>query len=87
MENEETEPSIQSADLRMLRHCLHFVHTFLGSASLNITIENHYHEPNSELRKHTVTPNQPIIIQVGDAKINLNSGGNIIGNTIKYGNE
>jgi hypothetical protein len=43
MENEETEPSIQSADLRMLKHCLHFVHAFLGSANLNITIENHYH--------------------------------------------
>lgn len=43
MENEETEPSIQSADLRMLRHCLHFFHAFLGSASLIVTIENHYH--------------------------------------------
>lgn len=30
---------------------------------------------------------QPIVIQVGDANINLYSGGNIIGNTIKYGNE
>jgi len=43
MESEETEPSIQSADLRMLKHCLHFVHAFLGAANLNITIENHYH--------------------------------------------
>lgn len=87
MENEETKPSIQSADLRMLRHCLHFVHTFLGSASLNITIENHYHETNTEQRRQTENPNLPIVIQVGDANINLYSGGNIIGNTIKYGNE
>ncbi len=31
--------------------------------------------------------NKPIIIHVGQADINLYSGGNIIGNNIKYGNE